>query len=262
MTHLAEANGTTAAGAYASVNGLQLYYETQGTGRPLVLLHGGLLTTELTFGPLIPALAESRRVIGIELQGHGHTADIERPMRLEHLADDVIALLGQLDITEADFFGYSLGGMVVLHVWQRCPALVGRLVVASVDLRPDHAEIRTPPTPEMAARLPTESDFQAMRDAYAAVAPRPDDFAVVADKTSGMVHTFNGWSDDEIRAITVPTLLIVGDTDFIPLEHAVEMFNLLPDAQFAVLPGTTHMGVMRRPERVLSLIGPFLAAGA
>src|ERR1017187_3339105 len=124
-----------AAGRYAPVNGLQLYYEVYGTGRPLVLLHGGLMTIDLTFGPLIPALAEDHQVIGIELQGHGHTADIDRPMAIEILADDVVTLLGQLGIEQADFFGFSLGGLVDLALVLRHPGLVGKLVVASADYR-------------------------------------------------------------------------------------------------------------------------------
>jgi pimeloyl-ACP methyl ester carboxylesterase len=245
-------------GEYAAVNGLQLYYELTGTGRPLVLLHGGLQTIDLTFGPLIPTLAQDHQVIGIELQGHGHTADIERPMRLVHLADDVAAVLGLLGIEESDVFGFSLGGMVGVELALRHPHLVGRLVVASVDVRPDHAEFERPDDPDVARRMPTESDFQAMRDAYAAVAPDPEHFPAIAAKTSGMVGAFAGWSDDELRRIGAPTLVLLGDTDFVPLRHAVEMFELIPHAQLAVLPDTTHVEVTRRPQQVLALIRPFL----
>jgi pimeloyl-ACP methyl ester carboxylesterase len=247
-----------APGAYAPINGLNLYYERHGSGRPLVVLHGGLMTIELTFGPLLPALAERHEVIGIELQGHGHTGDIARPMRLESLADDVTALLSHLGIDRADVFGFSLGGAVALTVGLRHPERVGRLVIASVDYRPGHAEAERPEDPDVARRMPTEADFQAMRDAYARVAPRPDDFAAVAEKTSAMVHSLAGWSDDQLRGISAPTLVMVGDTDFTPLAHAVAMFELLPQAELAVLPGTTHMGVSQSPERVLALVGPFL----
>jgi len=246
------------AGAYAAVNGLNLYYEVHGTGHPLVLIHGGLQTIDLTFGPVIPALAEDHQVIGIELQGHGHTADIERPMRLEYLADDVSALLGLLGIEQADVFGFSLGGMVAVVLALRNPDLVGRLVVASVDFRPDHAEFERPDDPDAARRMPTESDFQAMRDAYAAVAPDPDHFPTIADKTPAMVASFTGWTEDELARIGAPTLVLVGDTDFVPLRHAVEMFELIPHAQLAVLPDTTHIGVTRRAEQVLALVRPFL----
>lgn len=255
MTGRARAATDGPNGAYAAVNGLELYYEIHGTGRPLVLLHGGLHTIDLTFGPLIPTLAQSHQVIGIELQGHGHTADIDRPMRLEDLADDVATLLSQLGIEQADFFGFSLGGIVALVLVLRRPDLVGKLVIASVDHQPD-TTIRSPQ--EEAKRMPTEADFQEMRDAYARVAPDPQHFSEIAAKTSAMVHAVEGWTAAELRTIQAPTLVLVGDTDFVPLEHAVEMSELIPDAQLAVLPGTTHVGVPRRPEQILSLVGPFL----
>jgi pimeloyl-ACP methyl ester carboxylesterase len=244
---------------YAPVNGLQFYYEIHGAGPPLVLLHGGLLTLELSFGSLIPALAEDHQVIGVELQGHGRTADIDRPMTLEDLADDVGKLLDHLGVRRADIFGFSLGGAVEVFLAEARPELVGRLVVASMDLRPDHAEFRTPDEPDVARRMPTEADFQAMRDAYDAVAPDPSQFDRVAEKTSAMVHGFNGWSDDRIRSLRPPVLLLVGDTDFTPLDHAIEMLGLLPNAQLAVLPGTTHMGMTRRPDLILPLVRRFLA---
>jgi pimeloyl-ACP methyl ester carboxylesterase len=254
MTSPARPSSHIAAGRYAPVNGLQLYYEVYGTGRPLVLLHGGLMTIDLTFGPLIPALAEDHQVIGIELQGHGHTADIDRPMAIEILADDVVTLLGQLGIEQADFFGFSLGGLVDLALVLTHPGLVGKLVVASADYR------SRPPAADADPRrmMPSESDFQAMRDAYDRVAPDPGHFAEIMAKTSAMVAAFEGWPAEEIRAITAPTLLLVGDTDFIRLENAVEMFELIPDAQLAVLPAATHVGVMQRRYQVLSLVCPFL----
>jgi pimeloyl-ACP methyl ester carboxylesterase len=166
-------------GDYAHVNGQDLYYEVydgrpgpgSGDRPPLVLLHGGLVTTEMTFGPLIPALAENQRVIGVELQGHGHTVDTERPMRIEHLADDVVALLDHLDLAQVNLFGFSLGGIVALNLALRYQARLTRLIIASVDYRPDGADSELGPD-----RLPTAADFQAMRDAHAAVAPDPAQF--------------------------------------------------------------------------------------
>jgi pimeloyl-ACP methyl ester carboxylesterase len=247
-----------AAGSYAPINGLRLYYEVHGDGPPLVLLHGGLMTIGLTFGLMIPTLAERHRVIGVELQGHGHTADIDRPMALESLAGDVDHLLGFLGVERADLFGFSLGGMVALTAARLYPERVGKLVIASVDPRPGHAEFENPDDPEVARRMPTEADFAAMRDAYEAAAPNPAAFETVAQKTSGMVHFFTGWSDDELKGIDAPTLVLLGDTDFVPLANAVAMFELLPRSELAVLPGTTHMGVSQRPEQVLALIGRFL----
>ena len=240
--------------AYTSVNGLQLYYEIRGIGRPLVLLHGGLMTIDLNFGPLLEPLAAGRQVIAVEFQGHGHTADTDRPMTIEALAGDVVALLDHLGIAEADLFGFSLGGLVACAVALGAPARVGKLIVASADAH-------RPPGRESAplddGRMPTPADFQAMRDAYDEVAPDPAHFEEVAAKTSTMVHEFPGWTDD-LRSLLVPMLLVFGDRDFSPLPDVVEMFELLPNAQLAVLPGTTHVGVTRRPSEMLTLIMPFL----
>jgi len=236
------------------VNGLQLYYEIPGSGRPLVLLHGGLMTIDLNFGPLLEPLAASRQVIAVELQGHGHTADTSRPMTIEALAGDVVALLDHLQIAQADLFGFSLGGLVVCSVALCVPARVGKLIVASADA---HRPPGRQSAPLGEDRMPT--DFQAMRDAYDAVAPDPPHFDQFAARTSTMVHEFLGWTG-ELRSLQAPTLLIFGDRDFSPLPDVVEMFELLPDAQLAVLPGTTHVGVTRRPGEVLVLITPFLDA--
>jgi pimeloyl-ACP methyl ester carboxylesterase len=242
---------------YTSVNGLQLYYETHGSGRPLVLLHGGLLTIDLNFGPLLEPLAASRQVIAVELQGHGHTADTDRPMTIEALAGDVVALLDYLGVAEADFFGFSLGGLVACAVALSAPARVGKLIVASADPHRPPGRVSAPLDED---RMPTTADFQAWRDAYDAVAPDPTHFDEFAAKMSTMVvHEFPGWTD-ELRSLQAPTMLIFGDRDFSPLADVVEMFELLPNAQLAVLPATTHVGVTQRPGQVLALITPFLDA--
>jgi pimeloyl-ACP methyl ester carboxylesterase len=250
---------TEAQGGYASVNGLRLYYEIHGQGPPLILLHGGLLTIDLTFGPLVRVLAEEHRVIGVELQGHSHTADIDRPMALEALADDVAQLLDHLGLDKADIFGFSLGGLVAMTLALEHPSRVNRLIVASIDHRPDHAEMLRPDDPDMVGRLPTAGDFQAWHDEYRRVAPEPSAFRRVAEKTSTMVAGLIGWADDELAAVSLPVLIVVGDTDFVPVEHAVEMCNLLPRAELCVLPGTTHMEVTRRPAQLLAAVQPFLA---
>jgi pimeloyl-ACP methyl ester carboxylesterase len=239
---------------YAPVNGLQLYYEVHGSGRPLVLLHGGLMTIDLNFGPMLKPLAASRQVIAVESQGHGHTADTGRPMTIEALAADVVALLDHLGIAQADLFGFSLGGLVACAIALGAPARVGKLILASADVhRPPGRE--SPPLGQ--DRLPTPADFQAWRDAYDAVAPDPAHFDEFAAKNSAMVHQFAGWTG-ELRSLRAPALLIFGDRDFTPLPDVIEMFELLPNAQLAVLPGTTHVGVTRRPGEVLALITPFL----
>jgi pimeloyl-ACP methyl ester carboxylesterase len=240
---------------YAPVNGLQLYYEVHGRGRPIVLLHGGLTTIDISFGSVLAPLAASRQVIAVELQGHGHTADTDRAMTIDALAGDVIALLDHLGVGEADFFGFSLGGLVSYAVALAAPARVGKLIVASADaLRPPGRES----APAREDQLPTQADFQAMQDGYAAVAPDPAQFDKLMAKTSGLVHEMPGWTGVQLRSLRAPTLLIFGDRDFSPLPDVVELFGALPDAQLAVLPATTHMGVTQQPERVLALITPFL----
>jgi pimeloyl-ACP methyl ester carboxylesterase len=241
---------------YAPVNGLQLYYEIHGSGRPLVLLHGGLMTIGLNFGPMLEPLAARRQVIAVELQGHGHTADTGRALTIEALAGDVVGLLDQLGIAEADVFGFSLGGLVACAIALGAPARVGKLIVASAD---PHRPPGRESAPLGEDRMPTPADFQAMRDAYDEVAPDPAHFEEFAAKNSALVHEFPGWTD-ELRSLQVPTLLIFGDRDFSPLPDVLEVFELLPNAQLAVLPGTTHVGVIRRPGEVLALITPFLDA--
>jgi pimeloyl-ACP methyl ester carboxylesterase len=240
---------------YASVNGLRLYYEVHGSERPLVLLHGGLLTIELNWGELLAPLAAGRQVIAVELQEHGHTGAADRPMTMDALAGDVIGLLDQLGVAEADLFGFSLGGLVSYAVAFAAPDRVGKLIVASADpLRPPGRE--SAPTSE--DRMPTRADFLAMQAAYTATAPEPALFEKSAAKTSALVHEFPGWTRDQLRSLRTPALLIFGDRDFSPLRDVLDTFELLPDAQLAVLPDTTHMGVTQQPDRLLSLITPFL----
>ena len=236
---------------YADVNGLHLYYEQHGEGPPLVLLHGGLLTLELSFGTTIPILAERHLVIAVELQGHGRTADIDRPMAFEHLAADVVGLLDHLAIERTDVFGFSLGGLTTYQLLVDHPGRVRRAVVASADFRNDRGgEVH----PE---RLPRDADFAAMRDAYSAVAPDPAHFDAFAEKTVALVQGFGGWSDGQLRGIDVPVLVLIGDTDFILVPNAAEAADLLPHGQLAVLPGTTHMDVTRS-ELVPAVVETFL----
>ena len=238
---------------YADVNGLHLHYEQHGEGPPLVLLHGGLLTIELSFGAVIPALAEHHRVIAVELQGHGRTADIDRPMAFEHLAADVVGLLDHLGIERTDAFGFSLGGLTTYELLVHHPGRLRRAVVASADHRNDRGGEVDP------ERLPTEADFAALRDAYASVAPDPTHFDAFAEKTVAMVHGADGWTDDQLRGIEAPVLVLIGDTDFILVPNAAEAAELLPHGQLAILPGTTHMG-MTRSELLAPVVEAFLGS--
>jgi pimeloyl-ACP methyl ester carboxylesterase len=245
---------------YAPVNGVDMYYEVRGSGRPLVLLHGGLLTIDLTFGQYLSDLAAHHRVIAVESQGHGHTADTDRPLTFDGLADDVVALLDLLGVDTADVFGFSLGALTALRLAMRHPDRVGRLVLASGHFRPDgyHDDIRDPALQATSRRMPTERDFREMTEAYARVAPDPGHFEAFMAKVSTAVAAFEGWQEDEVRAVRAPTLLVVGDNDFVTLEHAILMRALLPDAQLAVLPGTNHTDVTRRVELVLPMLRSFL----
>lgn len=236
---------------HVDVNGLHLYYEQWGDGAPLLLLPGGLTTIEISFGAVIPGLAEHHRVIAVELQGHGRTADIERPMTFGNLAADVVGLLDHLGVQQADVFGFSLGGLTTYQLLVDHSDRVRRAIVASADHRNDRAGEIDP------ARLPTERDFAAMRDAYAAVAPDPDHFEAFAAKTMALVQGFGGWTEDQMRSIEVPVLVLIGDTDFILVPNAVEAVGLLPLGQLAVLPSTTHMG-MTRSTLVAPVVEAFL----
>ena len=248
--------------AYAKVNGLDMYYESHGsgedTGRPLVLLHGGVHTVGLSFAAVLPALAADRRVVAPELQGHGHTADTDRDMAVPNPASDVISLLDELGIEQADFIGFSLGGLTALEVAVRHPERVGRLVLAATQYRQDgyHDDVRTPDF--SSPRLPSQADFQEMADAYAASAPDPEHFQDFLAKVTGAAHAPLPWTADDLRGLDTPTLLVIGDTDFVRVEHAAEMQGLIPGAQLAVLPSTTHVALMQRTSLLLPLLTEFL----
>jgi pimeloyl-ACP methyl ester carboxylesterase len=245
-------------GTRVSINGIDLYHEVHGTGRPLVVLHGGVLNAETCFGAMIPRLAEARQVIAVDLQGHGRTADTDRPVTLANFAADVVGLLDHLGIDRADLFGFSLGSLVSIEMAVTYPARVGRLVLASGHIRADgyHPEIQAPE--QTSPLLPTEADFDAMRVAYEAVAPDPEHFFPFLEKLQPVVSDFEGWSDAAIGGIGGPTLLIVGDKDFVRLEHAALMLELFRDAQLAVLPATTHVQVIQKTDTLLALVEPFL----
>jgi pimeloyl-ACP methyl ester carboxylesterase len=254
---------------YASVNGLDMYYEVHGTGRPLVLLHGALSTTSVDFGAVLPSLAKTRQVIAVEQQAHGHTADIDRPLTTKAMAADTVALLRQLGIEQADLFGYSMGAGIALQIALEHPDLVRKLAVASAaytldGLHPGLLEGLEQLTPEALAGTPFEQ-------AYAREAPKPEDWPTLVAKVKVLNSQIPEWPADAIRSIAAPTLIIIGDSDIVRPEHAVEMFRLLgggvigdvaglPRSQLAVLPGTTHITLVHRGGWLSSMIGEFLDA--
>lgn len=255
---------------YAPVNGLEMYYEVHGEGEPLVVLHGAYMTVD-AMGEIVPMLADARKVIAVELQAHGRTADIERPLTYEHMADDVAAFIKHLGIEEADVFGYSMGAGAALQTAVRHPGVVRKLVAASVSyasdgMQPELHEMIPSITPEMFAGSPFE-------ETYLEIAPNPEDFPNLVEKLKTLDMTPFEW---DIRGISAPTLLIVGDSDAIRLEHAVEMFRLLggggmgdmaglPKSRLAVLPATTHFippgsGMLDRADLLAPMISEFLDA--
>ena len=247
--------------AHEEIDGVPIWFEEHGDpdGPPLVALHGGILTFEGSFGDVLPWLTVGRRVIGVELQGHGRTPDTGRPMSIDRFADDVAELLDRLGIERADLWGFSLGALTATGVAVRHPAKVRRLVLAAVNIRSDgyHPEITAPEQDD--PRLPTEEEFAAWRAAYESVAPNPDDFIPFLERMQPVVHDWRGWTADEIRSITAPTFLVIGDRDFVRLDHAAEMLDLFADCRLAVLPGTRHTEVMQRSDVLRATVGPFLA---
>lgn len=255
---------------YVSVNGLEMYYETHGTGQPLVLLHGAFSAIGTSFGGLIPELAKTRQVVAFELQAHGHTVDIDRPLSLEGMADDVAAAIKQLGIQPADLFGYSMGAGVALHTTTRHPEVIRKLIFAAASytmsgIHPGLMEGLGNMTPEMMYGSPWYEE-------YLRIAPHPEDFAKLFAKKTQMDKNTKDMPAESIKAIKSPTLLIIGDSDLVRPEHAVEMFRLLgggvfgdtpaglPNSQLAVLPGTSHVSLVSRTELLIPMINAFLDA--
>lgn len=262
--------GKKGVGKYADVNGVKLYYEVHGTGHPLILLHGGLGATSM-FGPNLPALAKGRQVIAVDLQGHGRTADIDRPISPELMAGDVAALIEHLKLDRPDLMGYSLGGGVAFFTALRHPELVGKLVIVSTNFK------RSGVYPEMLAQQaqvgPEAMEMMKqtpMYQLYASIAPRPEDFPRLLGKLGDAMKGDFDFSK-EVAGIKATTMIVAGDSDIFPPAHAVEFFGLLgggkrdggwdgsgrPNARLAILPGLTHYTIFNAPALAAAVI-PFL----
>ena len=258
------------AGGYASMNGLEMYYEIHGTGRPLILLHGGVGAIEM-FGEVLGLLAEGRQVIAVDLQAHGRTADIARPLSFESMADDIAALIEHLGFEKADVMGYSLGGGVALQTAIRHPEVVQKLVVVSTPFKRDgwYPEVLAgmgQMGPEAAEPMKQSPMYQL----YANVAPKPEDWPVLLTKLGELLRQDYDWSD-EVAKIKTPTMIVVGDADGVRTAHAVEFFELLgggkadagwdgsgmPNARLAILPATTHYDIFSSPT-LASTVARFL----
>lgn len=265
-------HNATSNGHYAAINGLSLYYEIHGTGEPLVLLPGALSGIGSAFGKLIPLLARTRRVIAVELQGYGHTADIpDRPLSFEQFADDTIALLSHLQLQQVDMLGYSSGAGTALRVAVRHPHLIRKLVLCSATYTsngfyPEMIAGMEGLTPEFLVGSPYEKE-------YLQSAPRPQDWPQLVAKAKTFNMNIPDWPASDLKALKASVLLITGDSDVVHPEHTVEMFRLLgggqpgdlmglPTSQVAILPGTTHMGLTARTDLLMAIIPPFLDAPA
>ena len=258
--------------SYADVHGLSLYYEEHGSGEPLILLHGGLGSGDM-YTPILPLLAKGRRVITVDLQAHGHTADVDRPLRYETLGDDVAGLVEHLGLAQVDLMGYSFGAAAALRATIQHPHLVRRLVIVSIPYRRDgwYPESLAG-MDQMGSQLAGMLMQSPVYDGYVRAAPRVEDFPVLLDKTGELLRRDFDWSA-EVTAITAPVMLVYADADAVRPAHIVEFYALLggglrdanwdgslrPVARLAVLPGHTHYDLFASPDLPAAVI-PFLDA--
>jgi pimeloyl-ACP methyl ester carboxylesterase len=254
---------------YAPVNGLNMYYEVHGSGEPVVLLHGAFMTIPINWGGWIDELSKSRKVIAVEMQGHGRTADIPREPTSENLADDVAALLKYLELPRADLIGYSMGGRVALEVAVRHPEQVRKVVVLSSIFRRDGMtqeglDALTTLTPEVFKGSPLETEYKRL-------SPTPDQFSSFVRRLVAVAAREKDLSADQIQSTTAPMLFIFGDADGIRLQHVDEMFRLKgggiygdlrprSESRLAVLPNTTHVTLLERMSIIVPMVNDFLDA--
>jgi len=258
--------------SYADVNGISLYYEEHASGRPLILLHGGYGTGEM-FAPILPLLAGGRRVITVDLRGHGRTADMDRPLRFQTMGDDIAALIGHLGLAQADVMGYSLGAATALRTAIQHPALVRRLVVVSHPIRHDGWFPQSLAGFDQMGPAFAEAMKQSpIYEVYARVAPRVEDWPVLVGKMGTMLRQDYDWSA-EVAKITAPVMLVYGDADSVWPAHIAEFYALLGGglrdanwdgsarsvARLAILPGHTHYDIAFSPDLAAAVI-PFLDA--
>ena len=253
-------------GDRVEVNGMQMYYEVSGEGDPLIVLHGAYMDIP-TMGAIIPRLAETHRVYALELQGHGRTTDIDRPITYPNLADDVAAFMDAIGLEKADVFGYSMGAAAALQLAIRHPEKVNKLVAASAAYdakgwQPEFTAFIPEMTVEMFVNMPFAEDYREL-------APNPEGFPALVEKLIALEHEPMAWEAD-VRAMKTPVLIITGDADVATLEHSVAMFRLLgggvmgdmgkplPASRLAVMPATSHTAVITQPDLLYAFTEPFL----
>lgn len=245
---------TTERSGYAPANGLKMYYEIEGTGDPLVFIPPAFGFAGLES---FPTLVQNHSVITVDLQGNGRTADIpERPISIEQYAKDVVSLLKYLGISKADFFGQSYGANAAAMIAVRYPEFVRRVATYGATfgppqnvLNPQTTRYEHPPTAET-------RDIQFQRENYKKVAPDPNYWPKIYDKVGGI--QWEGFSKEELASIRAAILIIVGDHDFVRVEHAVETFKVIPNAELAVIPSASHFVLYSEQERVIPVVKHFL----
>lgn len=263
----AHAQSKPTSSGYAPVNGLKMYYEIYGEGKPIVLIHGSYMTIGLNWSQLIPELTKSHKVIALELQGHGHTADIDRPVSYKAMADDVSGLLKHLKIDSADIVGYSLGGTVAFQLAIDHPEQVRKLVIISTVFKytgwqPEVLEILKSMSPEFLDATPLKTEYEK-------VAPKPGNWRSFLTKFIAFDKQDFDLGEDRIKGIKSPVLLIMGDNDGVDLAHKATMYKLLggavfadmtglPKSRLAIVPATSHVTLMMETQKLAALIQPFI----
>jgi pimeloyl-ACP methyl ester carboxylesterase len=228
---------------YTDINGLKMYYQIYGQGKPLILIHGGGSTIETSFGHIIPLLAKSRQVIGVELQAHGHTNDRSTPLSFQQDADDIVALLKYIDIHKADFLGFSNGGQTAIEIALRHPQMVNKLIIASAFYK------RSAAPPQFWDGFDTATiDVmpQALKDGYLKANNDEEGLFNMFRRDVERMKGFKGWTDEQMKSIKASTLVITANNDVGSLEHALEMYHVIPDCELAVFPGGhgTYLGAI------------------
>jgi pimeloyl-ACP methyl ester carboxylesterase len=219
---------------YAEVNGIKMYYEIYGEGKPLILIHGGGSTIQTSFERIIPELSKTRQVIGVELQAHGRTSDRNTPISFEQDADDVAALVKSLNIGKADFLGFSNGGSTTMQIAIRHPEIANKIIVGSTFYK----RSGLPPQFWEFMKNGTIADMpQSLKQAFLKVTPDSAKLQNLFEKCAKRVIEFKDWNDAQLKSIQAPTLLVTGDKDVASPEHAVQMYRLIPRCQLMIIPG-------------------------
>jgi pimeloyl-ACP methyl ester carboxylesterase len=260
--------GTSVKTGYVPVNGLEMYYEIHGAGEPIILLHGAYMTIGLNWAQLIPELSKSRKVIAVELQGHGRTGDIARPFSYAALASDITELMRHLNLKQADILGYSFGGTIALQLAITNPELINKLIIISTVFRYDGwlqeaREIFKTIKPEMFENTPLKTEYER-------IAPDANNWSKFVTKLAAFDREDFNLGEENLKSIKSPILFIMGDNDGVDLHHKATLYQLcggnvfgdlagLPTSRLAILPGATHVGIMMETEKLMTFIQAFLS---